>query len=415
MRRLLFSLLIICFAVQYLSSQSGWCLQNGGLNSALYGVHFIDANTGIAVGDQGKIIKTTNGGLSWIHQTGVTTGGLRKVFFTNSNTGTIVGLMGLIQRTTNGGANWFQQFSGTYIDLCDVHFINANIGSAVAGQIFGPSVMLRTTNGGSYWFSQEFNYSGLRLTSVYLIDSLRGVAGGMHGWDPLSVIWRTTDGGSWSEVYVSDFLSRRISFANSLNGAAVDNFGIAVTTNGGLNWSLRLFGQNLWLNSISLSDPNTATVVGEGGRIFRTTNAGINWVEQLSGTNNSLYDVCFTDALTGTAVGANGTILRTTTGGTIVGITPVPAGKPTAYALHQNYPNPFNPRTSIRFELPTLTLVKLVVYDILGKEVAVIVNQELNPGVHVADWDASTYSSGVYFYRLEAGNIVETKKMILIK
>ncbi len=85
------------------------------------------------------------------------------------------------------------------------------------------------------------------------------------------------------------------------------------------------------------------------------------------------------------------------------------------YYLGQNYPNPFNPKTSIRFELPKPTPVKLIVYDLLGKEVAVIVNQELKQGVHVVDWDASAYSSGVYFYSLEAGDYIETRKMILLK
>jgi hypothetical protein len=85
------------------------------------------------------------------------------------------------------------------------------------------------------------------------------------------------------------------------------------------------------------------------------------------------------------------------------------------FHLEQNYPNPFNPKTTISFSIPTSGFVTLKVYGILGREVANLVNEEKPSGTYQVSFDASSLSSGVYFYQLQAGNIVETKKMILMK
>ena len=88
---------------------------------------------------------------------------------------------------------------------------------------------------------------------------------------------------------------------------------------------------------------------------------------------------------------------------------------PKDFYLHQNYPNPFNPTTNIMFDIPNASFVKLSVYDILGREVATIVNEKLNAGSYEVDWDGSGYPSGIYFYRLETGDFVDVKKMLLVK
>jgi hypothetical protein len=86
-----------------------------------------------------------------------------------------------------------------------------------------------------------------------------------------------------------------------------------------------------------------------------------------------------------------------------------------SFSLEQNYPNPFNPRTVIRFAVPSSKFVTLKVFNIVGQEVAALVNEETKPGRYEVTWDASAFPSGVYFYRLTAGSFVETKKLILLR
>jgi hypothetical protein len=88
---------------------------------------------------------------------------------------------------------------------------------------------------------------------------------------------------------------------------------------------------------------------------------------------------------------------------------------PTEYALYQNYPNPFNPTTTIEFDIPEKTNVKLVIYDILGREIETLIDKELEPGKYKLNFTATNLPSGVYFYLIRAGNFVKVKKMTLIK
>jgi len=88
---------------------------------------------------------------------------------------------------------------------------------------------------------------------------------------------------------------------------------------------------------------------------------------------------------------------------------------PKAYALHQNYPNPFNPMTNIKFDMPMSNKVTLTVFDVLGRKVAILVNAKKEAGVHLVKFDASHFSSGIYFYQIQAGKFVQIKKMILLK
>jgi len=88
---------------------------------------------------------------------------------------------------------------------------------------------------------------------------------------------------------------------------------------------------------------------------------------------------------------------------------------PVTTELRQNYPNPFNPSTTISFTLPSRSFVTLKVFDIIGREVAAIVSEEMSEGTYTRQWNASAFASGVYFYRLQAGSFVQTKKLIVVK
>ncbi|MCP5062900.1 MAG: T9SS type A sorting domain-containing protein [Ignavibacteriae bacterium] len=107
---------------------------------------------------------------------------------------------------------------------------------------------------------------------------------------------------------------------------------------------------------------------------------------------------------------------------TLVGVKKDVKSLPTEFSLSQNYPNPFNPTTTIRYSIPVvgekysfITNVKLKVYDILGKEVATLINKQQKSGNHEVIFDATNLSSGVYYYQLKSGKFIETKKMIILK
>ena len=88
---------------------------------------------------------------------------------------------------------------------------------------------------------------------------------------------------------------------------------------------------------------------------------------------------------------------------------------PGEFSLAQNYPNPFNPSTAINYTIGAKAHVTLKVYNVIGQEVATLVNESMNPGTYSATFSASNFSSGVYFYRLAAGNFIQTNKMVLLK
>jgi hypothetical protein len=90
-------------------------------------------------------------------------------------------------------------------------------------------------------------------------------------------------------------------------------------------------------------------------------------------------------------------------------------GLPRTFDLEQNYPNPFNPTTQINYAVPEQSDVRIEVYNVIGRRVATLVNREMAPGNYTVNFDASSLSSGMYFYRLKAGSTLLTKKMTLIK
>ena len=132
-------------------------------------------------------------------------------------------------------------------------------------------------------------------------------------------------------------------------------------------------------------------------------------------THKTLNSVFFIDNNTGWIAGYDGTILRTTNGG----VTFIEDEKneeiPTDYNLTNNFPNPFNPSTKIKYSIPQSSQVIIKVFDILGNEIETLVSEQKNTGTYEITWHSENLPSGVYFYRLKAGNFVETKKMVLLK
>ncbi len=306
----------------------------------------------------------------WFEQTSGTTWWLSSVHFTDNNTGWAVGWNGTILKTTDGGTNWNPQSSGMIDVLSSVFFIDQNYGWAVGTNMMtNLGLLLITTNGGTNWASQTAGYS---LNSVYFIDQNYGWTVGLAGT-------------------------------------------ILKTTNGGINWFAQSSGTTEWLSSVHFTDNNTGWVVGGNGTILNTTDGGTNWIPQSSGTEFlDLHGVSFTDANNGSAVGEEGTILRTTNGG-VTFVEEQIDEIPTKYNRRQNYPNPFNPTTTITDQIPELSFVTLKVYDVLGSEVATLVNKEKQVGSYDVEFNGSGLPSGIYFYRLQAIEFTQVKKMILLK
>ena len=158
-----------------------------------------------------------------------------------------------------------------------------------------------------------------------------------------------------------------------------------------------------------------------GTGVYMTTNNGDNWT-QVYTASGALNDVDFasqTGCLVGWVVGASGTIAKMGLD-SLVGIGNNNNDIPLSFSLGQNYPNPFNPTTKIIFDITSVGAihelpVKLIVYDAIGREAAVLVNEYKQPGRYTVEFDASSFSSGVYFYKLSAGDFTDTKKMLLIK
>lgn len=112
---------------------------------------------------------------------------------------------------------------------------------------------------------------------------------------------------------------------------------------------------------------------------------------------------------------ANGEVRVLTIKANSVGINNISAVIPFEYKLFNNYPNPFNPVTNIKFDIPQKSFIVLKIYDVIGKELAILINEKLDAGSYIYQWGASEFPSGVYFYKIEANNFIETKRMVLIK
>ena len=174
---------------------------------------------------------------------------------------------------------------------------------------------------------------------------------------------------------------------NILTGDSSDVYAQRISSDGTINWTANGFAicnyANKQMNPMIVSNGNLGAIVV--------------WQDYRSGNNFDIYMNGFNTSGIIVAIGNNGTV------------------NPTNYALLQNYPNPFNPVTVINYQLPMTSNVKLSIYDALGQEVNILVNESQSAGDYKVEWNASAYPSGVYFYTLEAGSFVSNKKMMLIK
>ena len=152
-----------------------------------------------------------------------------------------------------------------------------------------------------------------------------------------------------------------------------------------------------------------------GGGVFMSANNGTSWTEVNYGLGNtqvSSLTVSDTNLFAGTY---SSNVWRSPLSEMITSVEGSSIGLPIGFAISQNYPNPFNPSTMISYSIPRNSFVHLKVFDILGNDVAELVNEQKPAGSYEVKFDAASLPSGVYFYQLTAGEFIQTKKMILLK
>ena len=147
-----------------------------------------------------------------------------------------------------------------------------------------------------------------------------------------------------------------------------------------------------------------------------TLNQGQTWTESPFLTVSRMNAICFVDSGLGWAVGNDGWIQKTTnSGGVFTNVEQEDKNLASSFVLYQNYPNPFNPITKINYEIPNTEFILLKIFDILGTEAAILINEEQPAGKYSVQFDGSNLTSGIYFYQLKADSYIATKKFILLK
>ena len=412
MRKFILILIIVHCTLNIENCFSQWSVISNQGNEA---VSFPSINIGYSTAN-GITKKTTNGGINWSTLSG---GNLTGIFFVNDLTGWVVGYPGYIGKTTNGGS-FTQQTTGVTDRLNDVFFLNANTGWVVGGD-YSTERIFKTTDGGANWITQTSNTAN-KLFSVYFINENTGWSVG--GPSSPKIIKTTNGGTNWFTLSTSAVTPLySVMFADSNTGWAVAGYlggeTIIKTTNGGSLWFSQSSGDTRYLRDCYVKNSNTMIAVGQGGKVITTTNGGNNWIVQSTGSTVELWSVDFANDSVGYAIGDN-VVLKTTNGG-VTFESNISNIVPDKFVLYQNYPNPFNPETKIKFDIPMDSRIRrndkvvLKVFDILGKEVTVLINEIMQPGTYEIKFDGTNFSSGIYFYNIEINNNAEVKSMILLK
>ncbi len=318
---------------------------------------------------------------------------------------------GRVFRSTNNGSSWEAVSSG--LPDTNLYAFAVSDSNLFAGGAAG--VFLSTNNGGS-WTAVN---SGLLDTRVHAlaVSGSNLFAGGIAG-----VFLSTNNGSTWVRVNSGPpalVLALAVSGSHIFAGTKWD--GVFLSTNNGGSWmpvnsgllcdyvgSLSVSGNNLFATS--------EDVLGSGGcGVFLSINNGTNWTDISAGLPNVLpvWTLWSTEKFLFAGVYESGVWKRPLS--EVITDVESEVQLPTHFSLSKNYPNPFNPSTSIRYGLPLASFVTLTVYNTLGQEVTQLVNGEQQAGYHDVVFRGDGLASGVYFYRLQAGDFVASKKLLLLK
>lgn len=368
---------------------------------------------------------STNNGLVWIQRS---TGDGGYTIIDAENPSYVYGqyVNGSIQRSANSGASFTDitptgSSGGLFYNPYEMASGNSQY------IVFGRTDLWVTSNARTA--SASSGWTQIATTTI-IGGSVSGIGIG-NGTAPSKIyagtsngrILSTTNGGTtWTTntgfAYISDFAvdksNDNICYASCGGTTAAQK--VFKTTNGGVNWVNIGSGlPNAAVNTIILRNASPRTLyVGTDLGVYMSTNEGANWALFNTGMPTvEVYDLKYreTSKILLAATHGRGCFKIDLT------VTGVQNNNITAekFNLSQNYPNPFNPATKIKYSVPGSSFVTLKIYDILGNEVETIVNNMQGRGVYEVQWDASKYSSGVYIYKINAGNFNESKMMLLVK
>jgi photosystem II stability/assembly factor-like uncharacterized protein len=367
----------------YVSYNGGnnWAQINNGLSNLKIYSLVLGTNGLYAGTDSSGIYRSTNFGSSWVHS-GLSSQYKVKAMAFGTDNSVYAGTFGDgIFKTTNNGTIWTRCIYSDSVEALAVH----PSGNIFAG-IRNPDIILRSTDQGVSWMQVDTGVHAFNSIKVSPFNNdIYGITGDLITDNLIGdVIVRSTDGGTtWTAPY---------SFATSSFGMAINSIG-------------HIF-------------------VGRYNGAWESTDNGENWTVHNTGINTYnglLLSYCLNAGGYILAGQETGTVYRSL--GSTIGIRKISSEVPKEFSLYQNYPNPFNPSTKIKFEIPTSPLyergvggfVVLKIYDFLGREIATLVNEQLNPGTYEVSWEASQFASGTYFCKLSSGSYNEAKKMVVIK
>jgi len=331
-------------------------------NSSVRGRGIAKIGNTLVVGTTGEgILLTTNLGLDWLVGASFYTLNMKRY-----NNSVIAGGYGGVYVSTNNGLNW----TTTIVDNKDIRGLFTTSTKIVAGGRQQGGVYV-STNGG-------YNFTNIGLNDKYIVSV--GLAGNTYiaGTDTAGIYTSTNEGVNWVRENTPHIYPSIGTFEIAVSGSNVfvaTGYGCYVSNDYGVTWNMRNEGLN-------------------GGSLY------------LYITNGYLYSL------------GMGTFRRPLS--ELVGVNNINIELPSSYKLYQNYPNPFNPVTKIKFDLPSnvrsqTSNLKLAVYDLLGKEIQTLVNEQLQPGSYEVTFEGSNLPSGIYFYKLTTNDLSEVKKMILLK
>lgn len=404
----IFAICLLCIIslIQSVSfSQSVWTTQylNNVGGNQMRRIQFINQNTGWSCGGNGTLIKTTNGGDTWIATSTGSTAYLTCLYFVDENTGWIGSSQSVIKKTTNGGVSWYSAPLQTTDFSADFFFLNAQTGFVTSHD----SKIHKTTNGGTSW--DLLIASSNAYGQIQFFDADNGVVVAP------SYFAKTSNGGlTWNRI-LYDGVNQAMVFLNQQTGWVTGTASLRKTIDGGNTWSTySLPIQTPY--ALKFFNENIGWCVGQNsnnGVIARTLNGGVNWTVQSTEPGNVYWDMSFVNQAKGWASG--NAIISGTQNGNLTAIGQTSTTLPEAFSLSQNYPNPFNPATIISFNIKNATFASLKVYDMTGKEVKSLLNENIAAGSFEVSFNASELNSGVYFYTLKTNEFTETKKMMLVK